>query len=97
MQVLRPGDEMQINTGAIINHPFSATGRYIVEPAIAQEHQQIVSMQLVLRGKNVILMLKPISRMLYWLGWKHFIFAKHEQLIQILRKQTQTGGVWLSN
>lgn len=64
MQVLRPGDEMQINTGAIINHPFSATGRYTVEPAIAQEHQQIVSMQLVLRGKNVILMLKPISRVL---------------------------------
>lgn len=44
------GEDVQINTGAIINPPFLATGRYTVEPDVSTQ-QQIVSVPLSIRGR----------------------------------------------
>lgn len=47
------GDDMQINTGAIINPPFHATWRYAVEPDVAT-HLQLVSVPLIIKGMHHI-------------------------------------------
>ena len=39
---------MQINTGAIINEPFNTTGRFSIDPSMAD---QLVALPLVITGK----------------------------------------------
>ena len=45
------GDDMQINTGAIINPLFQATRRYSVEQDVASQ-QKLVSVPLLIKGEE---------------------------------------------